>query len=73
MNEAKAIEHIKKQYQKLFQKPEKAQELFDYITDNGKNVSKFVDRFEVSSVNKFIKGVVSDLTNSDLYGFINVK
>lgn len=73
MTEDEAVLHIKKQYQKMFMQREKAQEFFDYITDNGDNINVFKDRFDVQKVDAFINNVVSDLNNNELYGFIKIK
>ncbi len=67
MSKEEAVEHIKKQYQKLFQKPEKAKELRDYL---GKDL--FNEKFEVQDIDDFIDNVVSKLDNK-LYDFIIVR
>ena len=64
----RATKHIKEQYQKLFQKQSKAQELFDYMGE-----AKFQNTFGVEDVDDFLDVVVPDLSNNSLYGFIKVK
>lgn len=68
MSKTDAVEHIKKQYQKLFQKESKAQELFDHMGE-----TRFVEVFGVRNIEDFLDIVVPNLSNSKLYGFIKVK
>jgi hypothetical protein len=73
MTKEQATLHVKEQYQKLFEKKSKAQELFNYMTNDGVDVTKFTERFGVSNVDDFIDDLVTDLDNSALYGFVKVK
>ena len=73
MSKAEATLHVKKQYQKLFQKPDKAEELFNHITNNGANIEAFQDLFGVNNVNSFLSDVVPYLDNTALYGAFKVK
>ena len=68
MSKTDAVEHIKKQYQKLFQKESKTQELFDHMGE-----TRFIQEFQVDNVDDFLDIVVPNLNNTELYGFIKVK
>lgn len=68
MSKAEATRYVKEQYQKLFQKQSKAQELLDYMGE-----AEFKNRFDVEDVDDFLEIIVPDLSNNELYGFIKVK
>ncbi len=68
MTKDQAVKHIKEQYQKLFLKESKAQELFDYMGE-----TRFIEEFQVDNIDDFLDVVVPNLNNTELYGFIKVK
>lgn len=60
--------HIKKQYQKLFMKVDKAQELYDAM---GQDL--FMNQFGVENIQDFINMVTTNLNHPNLYGNFKVK
>jgi hypothetical protein len=67
MSKEEAEMHIKRQYQKLFQRDGVAEELRRYMG----NVN-FYREFKIDTLKEFYDKA-KDLENSDIYGFINVK
>lgn len=62
-----------KRFHKAFSDRKVADDLYNHITDNKKNPLKFEEVFGAENVDEFLKDVVPDINNSDLYGFIKVR
>jgi hypothetical protein len=67
MSKEEAEMHIKRQYQKLFQRDGVAEELDKYM---GRN--RFNEEFNVLSLDQF-KSKVRNIQDEDIYGFIKVR